>query len=125
MKKTLKEDQERLVLQSELLNDNALLEYTADRGYMIVGVRYVDGYHIEEDIVLMMNIVDYMKHQEALIELNEDKSAIATFRPTDEGYVLTDVYDTVEHRMGIPEFVDIEYQNRFPNKKLIKDFYKK
>ncbi len=36
MKKTIKEDQKRLILKSEMINDNALLEYTADQGKMII-----------------------------------------------------------------------------------------
>ncbi len=123
MKKTIKEDQKRLILKSEMINDNALLEYTADQGKMIISVRYVDLSKIKEDIILSMDIVEYMKHQDNLIEFNEDKSAIATFVPTEEGYAIHNVYDTVEHEYGIPEFVDLEYKKRF-NRKLIREYLK-
>ena len=65
-----------------------------------------------------MNIVEYMKNKEELIEINEDSSAIATFTPTEEGFVLKDVYDTIEHQFGYQEFVELEYKKRFPNKPL-------
>ena len=120
MKKTIREDQERMILESTLLNDNTLLEYTADHGRMVVGVRFVDSplTGIKEHILLNMNIVEYMKNKEELIEINEDSSAIATFTPTEEGFVLKDVYDTIEHQFGYQEFVELEYKKRFPNKPL-------
>lgn len=120
MKKTIKEDQERLILQSELLNDNTLLEVVADHGNMVVGVRFVDSplTGLREHILIKMDIVEYMKHQDKLMEINEDKTSIAIFTPTEKGYVLKDVYDTVEHQFGYQEFVDIEYKKRFPNKSL-------
>ena len=120
MKKTIKEDQERLILQSELLNDNTLLEVVADHGNMVVGVRFVDSplTGLREHILIKMDIVEYMKHQDNLMEINEDRTSIAIFTPAEEGYVLKDVYDTLEHQFGYQEFVDIEYRKRFPNKPL-------
>ena len=120
MKKTIREDQKRLILKSEFLNDNTLLEYVADQGRMVVGVRFIESplKGIKEHIILNMDIVEYMKHSDELIEVNEDKTAIATFQPTTEGYVLQDVYDTVEHQFGYQEFVDLEYKKRFPTKPL-------
>ncbi len=123
IKKTIKEDQKRLILKSEMINDNALLEYTADQGKMIISVRYVDLSKIKEDIILSMDIVEYMKHQDNLIEFNEDKSAIATFKPVEEGYAIHNVYDTVDHEYSIPEFADLEYKKRF-NKELIREYLK-
>ena len=89
-------------------------------GNMIVGVRFVESplTGLREHILIKMDIVEYMKHQENLMEINEDKTSIAIFTPTEEGYVLKDVYDTVEHQFGYQEFVDIEYKKRFPNKSL-------
>ena len=115
MKKTIKEDQERLVLYSELLNDNSLLEFVAGEGFMNVVVRYIESPSsgMREHTLIHMNIVDYMKHQNNLIRVNEDKTAIATYLPTDNGYELKDVYDTVNHEFGIPEFTDLEYQKSF------------
>lgn len=127
MKKTIKEDQERFVMQSELLNDNTLLEYVADHGYMVVGVRFIESplKGMKEHILLNMDIVEYMKHRAEVIQINEDKSAIATFRPTDDGYVLEDVYDTIEHQFGYQEFIDLEYQKRFPEQPLKGQYYKR
>lgn len=115
MKRTIKEDQERLVLYRELLNDNSLLEFVAGEGQMNVVVRYIDSptSGMKEHTLIHMNIVDFMKHQNNLLRINEDKTAIATYLPTEDGYVLRDVYDTVEHEFGIPEFVDLEYGKRF------------
>ncbi len=123
MKRTIKEDQERFILKSEMINDNSLLEYTADQGKMIISVRFVDSSKIKENIILSMDIVEYMKHQENLIEFNEDKSAIAVFKPTTEGYSISYVYDFIEHQSASPEFIDLEYENRF-GKKLIKRYLK-
>ena len=72
-----------------------------------------------------MNIVDYMKNRESLVSINEDKTAVAIFQPTTEGYALRTVYDTKEHEFGIPEFIDIEYQKRFPNQPLEKQYFKR
>lgn len=127
MKKTIKEDNERFVMQRELINDNTLLEYTADQGYMIVGVRYVDSSSrsIKEHILLKMNIVEFMKHQQELIEVNEGKTSIAIFFPVEDGYILREVYNTVEHEFGIPDFLDIEYQKAFPSTQIDKKYLKK
>jgi len=115
MKKTIKEDAERLVLYRELLNDNALLEFVAGEGFMNVVVRYIDSpsKSMREHTLIHMSIVDYMKHQNNLVRVNEDKTAMALYTPTEQGYELKDVYDTIEHEFGIPEFVDLEYQKRF------------
>ena len=125
MKKTIKEDQERLILKSELIDDNSLLEYVASNGKMQVGIRFVEGSStIQEHIILSMDITKYMKHQESLIEFNEDRTAIAIFAPIEEGYQLKNVYDITKHESRGPAFVDIEYRNRFPNKPLVKSYYK-
>lgn len=126
MKKTIKQEETRLVLQSELLNDNSLLEYVAEEGYMNVTVRFVDfaNKSIQEHNILHMNIVEFMKHQQEVIEVNEGKDAIAIFVPEAEGYRLQSVYDTVTHEFGFPEFIDLEYKKRFPNQPLQKQYWK-
>ncbi len=128
MKKTIREDQERFIMKSELLNDNTLLEYVAEHGNMIVGVRYIESpiSGIKEDILINMDIVEFMKHQEELLEINEDKTGIAIFKPSEEGYYsLIDVYDTVEHQFGIQDFIDLEYEKRFKDKPLVGQYYKR
>lgn len=115
MKKTIREDAQRLVLQSEMLNDNALLEITADQGFINVGVRFVESpiSGIKEHVLLHMNTVEFMKHPGELIEINEDKSAIATYKPEGEGFSIVHIYDTNSHEFASPEFIDLEYQKRF------------
>ena len=126
MRKTLREDRERMVLQSELLNDNSLLEYSTNHGYMDVGVRYVDSAAIREDILLHMNIVEFMKHKEELVQKSEDGNAIAIYKPGTKPteYVLDTVYDAQSHEFAIPEFVDLVYQKRFPNQPLKNSYVK-
>ena len=117
-----------MVLQSELLNDNSLLEYSTNHGYMDVGVRYVDSAasSIREDILLHMNIVEFMKHKEELVQKSEDGNTIAIYKlgtkPTE--YVLDTVYDAQSHEFAIPEFVDLVYQKRFPNQPLKNSYVK-
>ena len=127
MKKTIKEDQNRLILESELLNDNTLLEYTADQGYMIVGIRYVESpiSGIKEHVLIKMDIADFLKHKEELIEINEDHSAIAIFTPQGDEYVLRGVYNAVSHGFETPEFIDLEYKKAFPSQPMERNFVKK
>ena len=116
MRKTIREDGKRLVLESEYLNDNALLEYVAEEGFMNVGVRYVKSplEGIKEQKVLHMDITQYMKHPGEIIEINEGKDAIAVFLPCEQGYTLRSIYDTVEHQFVDPEIMDMEYPKKFP-----------
>lgn len=126
MKKTIKEDQARLVLHQELLNDNSLLEIVADHGFMDVGVRFIESptSGMKEHTLLHMDIVEYMHNKEELIEINEGKDAIAVFRPIGEEYQLEGVYDTIKHEFAYADFVDIVYQKKFPNAQL-KGAYRK
>ena len=123
MKKTIKDDQNRLILKSEMINDNALLEVVADEGYIFLSVRYVKYAKINEVILLKMDIVDYMKNQENLIEFNEDKSAIAIFRPHEEGFAIDNVYDLVNHESSGPSDAKYVYPNKF--KKILVKYYLK
>ena len=127
MRRTIKEDRERIVLHSELLNDNTLLELSSNHGYMDVGVRFIESpvTGMKEHILLHMDTVKFMKHKDQLMEINEGKDAIAIFEPTgEEGYFLDRVYDTEEHEFAIPEFVDIVYSQKFPNQSISKTLQK-
>ena len=114
-------------MQSELINDNALLEYTADHGYMMVTVRYVNSTTsgIREHVLIRMNIVEFMKHQQHLLQMNEDHSAIAIFKPTKDGYALDGIYNTQEHEFGMPDFLDLEYKKAFSKGTIEKTYIKK
>ncbi|MBP5679411.1 MAG: hypothetical protein J6X28_06270 [Bacilli bacterium] len=127
MKETIKQDQKRLVLESELLNDNSLLEYVAEDGYMNVTVRFVSPAKtsIQEHNLLHMNIVEYMRHQGEVIQISKGKESIAIFSPTEEGYHLERVYDTNTHQFGSIQHVDIEYKRRFPKAPLEQQYIKR
>ena len=117
MRKTIKEDNERLVLQRELLNDNALLEISTNNGFVEVGIRFVDSSvrEIKEHILINMETVEFMKHQDNLIEINDNKDTIAIYKPVGEKYELIQVYDVKNHQYAISDFLDIVYNEKFPN----------
>ena len=123
MRKTIKEDEKRFILHRELLNDNTLLEISTNNGFVEVGVRFVDSSmrEIKEHILITMETIEFMKHQDNLIEINDNKDTIATFKPNGEEYILEQVYDTKNHEFTISDFVDIAYNEKFP--KPLKDSY--
>ena len=123
MRKTIKEDNERLILQRELLNDNALLEISTNNGFVEVGVRFVDSSmrEIKEHILINMETVEFMKHQDNLIQINDDKDTIAIYKPVGEKYELVQIYDIENHQYAISDFIDIVYNEKFP--KPLKDSY--
>ena len=123
MRNTIKEDEKRFILHRELLNDNTLLEISTNNGFVEVGVRFVDSSkkEIKEHILITMETIEFMKHQDNLIEINDNKDTIATFKPNGEEYILEQVYDTKTHEFAISDFVDIAYNEKFP--KPLKDSY--
>ena len=126
MKKTIKEDRERNIIKSELLNDNTLLEYVAEKRDIVIGIRFVESptKGIREQILLRVDVAEFTDHIGQLIQVNEDKTAIAIFKPLEDSYMLEQVYDLEEHTFGIPEFLDLHYQKKFPNAPLKKQYYK-
>lgn len=120
MEKTIKKDQERNIIKSELLNDNTLLEFVAKNHDIIASVRYIDSpiTGIRENILFKMDVADYTKHVGEIIQISEEKEAIAIFQPIEEGYQLKQVYDTQEHQFAISEFVDLVYKKHFPTQPL-------
>ena len=127
MKKTIKEDRQRKVIKEELLNDNLILEYTQEKDKIIVGVRFVDSpiSGIKEHILATYDVAEYTEHIGELIQISEDKSAVALFKPIEGGYQLYRVYDTEEHSSEVDDFIDIVYDKKFPHQPLNKQLVKK
>ena len=124
MKKTIKEDNERKILESRYLNDNTLLEFVLEEKDVVVTVRYVSSpiSGIKEVTLTRMSLEDYANNLSKIIEENEKKDAIAIFKRDEKGnYELRNIYDVEEHSYAILEFMDIVYAKKFPNKKLNKN----
>lgn len=117
MRKTIKADKSRKILKEEFLNDNALLESTMeDNRDILVVVRFVEGPSsgIKEHILTKMNVYDYMSEYNNLVKKSKDSSTIAIFNKTEEGYQLNRVYDVNKHEFALEEFIDIVYEDKFP-----------
>ena len=129
MKKTIKEDNERRILESRYLNDNTLLEFVLEGKEVIITVRYVSGVlsGIQEITLTRISLEDYANNLSKIIEENEDKTAIAIFTKREEigEYELRNVFSVEEHKYAILEFMDIVYEKSFPNKKLSKNLTSK
>ena len=124
MKKTIKEDNSRRILESRYLNDNTLLEFVLEEKDVVVTVRYVSSpiSGIKEVTLTRMSLEDYANNLSKIIEENEKKDAIAIFKRDEKGnYELRNVFDVEEHSYAISEFMDIVYAKKFPNKKLNKN----
>ena len=125
MKKTIKEDNNRRILESKYLNDNTLLEYVLeDNKEVVATIRYVSGVisGIREITLTRMSLEDYANNLSKIIEENETKDAIAIFKRDEKGnYELRNVFEVEEHSFAILEFMDIVYNKKFPNKQLNKN----
>lgn len=123
MKKTIKADKSRKILQEEFLNDNSLLELTMeDNRDILVGIRFVEGvgFGIKEHILTKMSIYDYLSEYSNLVKISEDSSAIAIFNKTKAGYQLDRLYNLEEHAFALDEFIDIVFEKKFPKLSLDK-----
>lgn len=128
MKKTIKEDNARRILESRYLNDNTLLEFVLEGNQVVANIRYVSGVvsGIREITLTTMSLEDYANNLSKIIEENKDKDAIAIFKRDEDGnYELRNVFDVEEHSYAILEFMDIVYSKKFPNKKLDKNLTRK
>lgn len=117
MRKTIKADKSRKILKEEFINDNSLLELTMeDNRDILVGVRFVEGAcsGIKEHILMRMSVYDYMSEYNNLVKKSKDSSTIAIFKKTDDGYQLNRVYDAEKHEFALEEFIDIVYEDKFP-----------
>lgn len=124
MKKTIKEENNRKILESRYLNDNTLLEFVLEGNQVVASIRYVSGVvsGIREITLATMSLEDYANNLSKIFEENEEKNAIAIFKRDEQGnYELRNVFDVEEHSYAILEFMDIVYAKKFPNKKLNKN----
>ena len=125
MKKTIKEDNQRKILESKYLNDNTLLEFVLEKNEVIISIRYVAGVvsGIHEIILIKISLEDYANNLSKIIEENEEKNAIAIFTKREKNgeYELRNIFDVEEHSYVVSEFLDIVYDQKFPNKKLNKN----
>ena len=101
MKATIRDDQNRQIIEEEYVNENSLLEVSKENDDFIVTVRYVD-----------------------------DNTTIAIFKCVEDGFVLEKVYDASLHEFLPEEYMDIKFMEKFSdislNNQLIlkKDFKK-
>ena len=128
MKRTIKEDNQRKILESKYLNDNTLLEFVLEKNEVIITVRFVSGVvsGIQEITLTRISLEDYANNLSKIIEENEDKTAIAIFTKREETgeYELRNVFNVEEHQYAILEFMDIVYKKKFPNRELSKNLTK-
>ena len=126
MKQTIKKDRERNIIKRELLDDNTLLEVELDNGQVIVTVRFVNSSlrEIKEHTLLRMGEEEFKEHGVEVLQVSDAKDAIAIFKVAGEEYHLEQVYDIKEHEFGIPEFLDIIYQKKFPSHPLKNEYVK-
>lgn len=117
MKDTIKEDRNRIIIKEELLDDNNLIQYEYDKenDNVVLGIRFIENRTINEHILTTLSIHEYASELNKRVKINEDNSSIAIFNKKDNNYVLEDCYNLKEHSFSSSEFVDIEYNNKFPN----------
>ena len=122
MEKTIKDDLNRTVVYSKLLDDNTLLEYSLKDDMFYITIRYIEMNAIREQFLKVLKKDEVVDIGET-VEFSKDGTAIAIFNKTDDGYQLRGVYDLEEHTYEISDFMDIAYDKKFDkklNKRLIK-----
>ena len=121
MKKTIKEDKERIIIKEEFINDNTLLEYVKEDNNVIIGIRYIESPigGIKENILVRIKKEDFTDIHN-FFKIDSQKSTIAIFNAKEDGYQLTKVYDIEEHSLVSEEFMDIVYNKKFPKQPLDK-----
>ena len=124
MEKTIKDDLNREIVYSKLINDNTLLEYYVKDDKFYITVRFIEGSSIREHYLKVLPVDATLEDFSQMINFNEDNTAIAIFDKTDDGYQLHGVYDTEEHSYEASDFIDIVYNKKFKKKlgkRLIKE----
>ena len=120
MEKTIKEDRKRKIIKEELIGDNNLIQYEYDPHNNIVkfGVRFIENLSIKEHIITFLTFQEYLTELDKIVRFNEDNTAIAIFRKENDDYVLHNFYNLETHNFSCIDFMDIEYNNKFPNNKI-------
>lgn len=118
MKRTIKEDLEEKYIRAVLIDDNHLLIYTENEyteNKVDVRIRTVEGGAIRDHFITSMPMKYFRERRQDLIEVNKDITAIAAYRIDEdnkkrlENLYIFNVDDSV-----IPEFMDIQYSQYFP-----------
>ena len=126
MKKTIKEERDRTIIKEEIIDNNSLIQYEYDEetNNVLLVVRFVKHNTIKEHVLITMTLDDYNDELDKIVKFNKNNSAIALFQKRTYGifneYTLRDCYDLKEHSFASAEFLDIEYNERFPNNKVDK-----
>ena len=115
MKNTIKEDNNRNVFKTEYINDNSLIEYSIEDKKVCIGIRFIENHSIEEHLLKILDIDDYVDNIGSNVRLSDDKSTIAIFETIENGYRLEKVYDVENHNDIETEFMDIMYDKKFPS----------
>lgn len=117
MKKTIKDDQERIILGQQYLDDNNLLEYRVDDREISLSVRYIENNKINEIILTKMLYEDYINDLNNLVKINDNNTAVAIYKRNNNEYYLRNIYKTEDHSLSCSDFIDIEYDMYFNTKK--------
>jgi len=117
MKNNIKEEQERLIIKEELLNENTLIQHEYDRenDKVRIVIRYIEYASIKEHTLNVMSVHEYASEFDKRVRINEDNSSIAIFDKNEDGYALRNCYDLNEHEFTPSDFVDLEFNKKFPN----------
>lgn len=132
MKATIRDDQNRQIIEEEYVNENSLLEVSKENDDFIVTVRYVESpsIGIREHHLTKINFSEYKTLFSELVRISDDNTTIAIFKCVEDGFVLEKVYDASLHEFLPEEYMDIKFMEKFSdislNNQLIlkKDFKK-
>lgn len=116
MKKTIKEDNERIILNQQYLDDNNLLEYLIDEKYISLIVRFIEHSKINEIKLTKMTFDDYLNNLNNLVKINDNNTAVALYKKENDEYYLDRLYKAEDHSFAYNDFIDIEYNNYFNSK---------
>ena len=120
MKKTIVEDFHEKYIKSIFIHDNALLIFRkneTDENKIDVAVRFVDNNSIKEQL---LTTLDKTETDSKLIEINNTGTAIAIYKMKNNERQLDRIYSLEEHFFALDDFLELEYQNQFQEKPIVK-----
>lgn len=120
MKKTIKEDNNRNVVNKIYLNDNSLLEYVLENTYLTAVVRYIEYSKINEITLTSIKEEEFYNIFK-MLKLNKNRTHIALFLKEEDNYVLSNIYDINDHSFVDLEFIDIVFDKEFSEYELDKN----
>ncbi len=128
MKKTIIETLKEKRFNEQVMKDGSLLFFTEteDKKRIATKVWYLDGNStIREQVLRTFTREEFENDLDNLIEWNEDSTAIAFYRKTEEGYVVDDMYYVEDHHTAGQDEIDAEYHLMFPNNEVTFTLVKK